>query len=43
MRELARTHRKAIETYTQLDYQRLQNITYLYEFDRELQSVSPGV
>lgn len=41
MKELVKTHRKAIETHTQLDYQRLASITYLYEFDRELQLVSP--
>ena len=37
MRELIKPHKKAIETLTPLDYERLQSITYLYEFDREVQ------
>ncbi|SPN97622.1 related to P.glauca late embryogenesis abundant protein and YBR177c and YPL095c [Cephalotrichum gorgonifer] len=37
MKELAKRHKVAIETHTCLDYERLASITYLYEFDRELQ------
>ena len=40
MRELAKNNRKGIETHTTLDYERLQRITYLYEFDREVQLVT---
>lgn len=38
MKALVRNHKKAIEAHTPLDYDRLQGITYLYEFDREIQS-----
>ena len=39
MKQLIKNHQKEIEAYTQLDYERLQRITYLYEFDREIQLV----
>ena len=41
MKELIRRHQEAIEKHTPLDYNRLQNITYLFEFDREIQYVNP--
>jgi len=37
MKELIKRHQNEIEKYTALDYNRLQSITYLYEFDREVQ------
>lgn len=43
MRQLARNNQKAIESYTPLDYEHLQSITYLYEFDRAVQSVLVSV
>ena len=43
MRQLARNNQKAIESYTPLDYEHLQSITYLYEFDRAVQLVLVSV
>lgn len=40
MKELVNNHKEAIEVHTPLDYSRLQKITYLFEFDREIQSVA---
>ncbi|CAI4213781.1 unnamed protein product [Parascedosporium putredinis] len=37
MKELVKRHEEAIEKFTVLDLQRLQNVTYLYEFDRAVQ------
>ncbi|KEZ39944.1 hypothetical protein SAPIO_CDS8914 [Scedosporium apiospermum] len=42
MKELIKRHQNEIEKYTALDYNRLQSITYLYEFDREVQCVLWG-
>lgn len=39
MKELVKRHEEAIEKFTVLDLQRLQNVTYLYEFDRAVQYV----
>lgn len=41
MRQLARNNQKGIEAYTPLDFEHLQSITYLYEFDRAVQFVTP--
>jgi uncharacterized protein len=42
MRELIARHKDAIIKYTNLDFDRIQNITYLYEFDREVQCATWG-
>lgn len=40
MKQLINGHREAMEKYTKLDLERLNNVTYLDEFDREVQYVS---
>lgn len=37
MRQLIESHKDAIIRHTNLDYDRVQEITYIYEFDREVQ------
>jgi len=37
LKELAHGHRRELSKWTQLDLKRIRNITYLYEFDREVQ------
>jgi hypothetical protein len=37
MKRLITTHKDAILKHTKLDYDRIQNVTYLHEFDREVQ------
>ena len=39
MKQLAMTHRKELETYTDLDLTAIDKITYLHDFDREVQYV----
>lgn len=39
MKQLIRTHEKEIKNFTNLDYDAIQNITYLNEFDRQVQYV----
>ncbi|KAL2160572.1 hypothetical protein VTH06DRAFT_1260 [Thermothelomyces fergusii] len=42
MKKLINTHKDAILKYTNLDFDRIQQITYLHEFDREVQTVTWG-
>lgn len=42
MKKLISTHRDAVEKYTKLDYDQIQRITRLHEFDREVQTVTWG-
>ncbi|KAL2148830.1 hypothetical protein VTH82DRAFT_1977 [Thermothelomyces myriococcoides] len=42
MKKLINTHKDAILKYTNLDFDRIQKITYLHEFDREVQTVTWG-
>ncbi|KAH0444952.1 alpha beta fold family [Colletotrichum camelliae] len=42
MKQLINGHREAMEKYTKLDLERLNNVTYLDEFDREVQCISWG-
>ncbi|KAJ2894111.1 uncharacterized protein MKZ38_007924 [Zalerion maritima] len=37
LKKLINLHKKEIEMYTDLDMKRINNVTYLYEFDREVQ------
>lgn len=37
MKQLIATHKKEIEMYTNLDVNAIANVTYLQEFDREVQ------
>lgn len=37
MKKLIETHKDAILKHTNLHYDRIQNVTYLHEFDREVQ------
>lgn len=37
MKQLVETHKKELQQYTNLDFDRLKNVTYLSEFDREVQ------
>jgi hypothetical protein len=37
MRKLISAHKESILKYTSLEWDRIINITYLYEFDREVQ------
>ena len=39
MKELATTHKKELEHYTDLDLTAIERITYLHDFDREVQYV----
>lgn len=42
MKKLVANHKETVLKYTKLDYDRIQNITYLNEFDREVQTVTWG-
>nr|CAD11364.1 conserved hypothetical protein [Neurospora crassa] len=42
MKKLVANHKETVLKYTNLDYDRIQNITYLNEFDREVQTVTWG-
>ncbi|KAJ9148254.1 Medium-chain fatty acid ethyl ester synthase/esterase 1 [Pleurostoma richardsiae] len=42
MKKLVDRHKQSFLKYTQLDMSRIQNITYLYEFDREVQTKTWG-
>ncbi|KAK1756886.1 Alpha/Beta hydrolase protein [Echria macrotheca] len=42
MKRLISLHKEAVLKHTELDFDRIQNVTYLYEFDREVQTVSWG-
>ncbi len=37
MKLLIKNHKEEIEKFTRLDYNRIQKIKYLHEFDREVQ------
>ena len=37
MKKLILRHKDSVLKYTQLDYEAIQNVTYLHEFDREVQ------
>lgn len=37
MKELVATHKKEIEEFTNVDLAAVENVTYLYEFDRQVQ------
>lgn len=37
MKQLINGHKEEVQKYTKLDLERLQNVTYLWEFDREVQ------
>jgi len=37
MKKLISSHKESVEKYTSLNLERIQNLTYLYEFDREVQ------
>ncbi|KAH6854286.1 Alpha/Beta hydrolase protein [Chaetomium sp. MPI-CAGE-AT-0009] len=42
MKKLINIHKDAVLKHTNLDYDRIQNVTYLHEFDREVQTVTWG-
>ncbi|KAK4032731.1 Alpha/Beta hydrolase protein [Parachaetomium inaequale] len=42
MKKLINTHKDAVLQHTNLNYDRIQNVTYLHEFDREVQTVTWG-
>ena len=42
MKALIRDHKEAIQQYTKLDYARIQKITTLCDFDREVQCITWG-
>ncbi|KAK5660130.1 hypothetical protein OQA88_13599 [Cercophora sp. LCS_1] len=42
MKKLIARHKDAVLQHTKLDFDRIQNLTYLYEFDREVQTVTWG-
>ncbi|KAK4147091.1 Alpha/Beta hydrolase protein [Dichotomopilus funicola] len=42
MKKLIATHKDAVLTHTNLDYDSIQKVTYLHEFDREVQTVTWG-
>ncbi|KAK3902604.1 Alpha/Beta hydrolase protein [Staphylotrichum tortipilum] len=42
MKKLINTHKDAVSKYTNLDYDRIQKVTFLHEFDREVQTVTWG-
>lgn len=37
MRKLILRHKDAVLKHTQLDFDAIQNVTYLHEFDRQVQ------
>ena len=37
MKKLITTHKDAVSKFTNLDYDRIQKVTFLHEFDREVQ------
>ncbi len=37
MKKLINTHKEAVLQHTNLNYDRIQKVTYLHEFDREVQ------
>lgn len=37
MRNLALRHKEEIQKFTNLDFERIMKVRYLYEFDREVQ------
>lgn len=39
MKNLVSTHKEALKKYTDLDLPSLEKVTYLYDFDREVQCV----
>ncbi|KAK3373753.1 Alpha/Beta hydrolase protein [Lasiosphaeria ovina] len=42
MKRLINSHKESVLKYTNLDLDRIQRVTYLYEFDREVQTVTWG-
>jgi uncharacterized protein len=42
MKELISLHKESIQKYTDLDFDRIMKITYLYEFDQEVQCPTWG-
>ncbi|KUI52683.1 hypothetical protein VP1G_00251 [Cytospora mali] len=42
MKKLILRHKDSVLKYTKLDYEAIQNVTYLHEFDREVQCISWG-
>lgn len=42
MKQLVSDHKEPIQKFTKLDYSRIQKVTYLYEFDREVQCPTWG-
>lgn len=42
MRKLSATHKEEIQKYTNIDYDKLTQLTYLYEFDRAYQCPTWG-
>lgn len=41
MKGLISTHKDALEKYTDLDLPTIEKVTYLHDFDREVQYVTP--
>ena len=37
MKKLIMRHKESIIKHTKLDFDAIQNVTYIYEFDREVQ------
>lgn len=37
MKKLINDHKESVLKHTKLDYDRIQRVTYLHEFDREVQ------
>jgi uncharacterized protein len=42
MKRLINKHKEAVLKWTKLDFEAIQKVKYLYEFDREVQSVHPS-
>ncbi|OBR11958.1 Alpha beta fold family [Colletotrichum higginsianum IMI 349063] len=42
MKQLIADHKEEVQKHTNLDLERIQNLTYLWEFDREVQCISWG-
>ncbi|KAL2760778.1 hypothetical protein ACRALDRAFT_2039341 [Sodiomyces alcalophilus JCM 7366] len=42
MKQLVLGHKDSLSKYTQLNFNRIENVTYLYEFDREVQCPTWG-
>jgi uncharacterized protein len=42
MKELVQRHEESINKHTNLDFDRIQKVTYLHEFDREVQCPTWG-